>query len=419
MHKIYTLKNGLRIVAENNSYVNSITVGVMIQNGSRNERLEVNGISHFLEHSLFKGTKKRSKKEIFEAIENVGGQINAYTGKETTCFYVKNLYTHLDLSLDILSDIILNSTFEEEEINKEKQVVIEEIKMNEDSPEDVLYDLHSKVAFDGSALAYPIAGTSEKVNSFTSELLKKYVKEKYTPYNSVLSICGKYDEKELEYLIEKYFSSWTSETVYKPSYDHILNTGKGEYIDKPIEQLHISLGLNSLCSNHEKEYTLILLSNILGGGASSILFQKLREEMGLCYSAFCYPMVFRNVGLNTISMAVNRESGLLAIEAVKEILKDFSLKGITNQELTINKEKIKAGYILGRENSSSRMFSNAKSVLFENRVKTEEDIIKEINNINMNDVVDVLDMCFKPGIINAAYLGKDIDYLKFNDVLFQ
>ena len=118
-------------------------------------------------------------------------------------------------------------------------------------------------------------------------------------------------------------------------------------------------------------------------------------------------------------MAVNRESGLLAIEAVKEILKDFSLKGITNQELTINKEKIKAGYILGRENSSSRMFSNAKSVLFENRVKTEEEIIKEINNINMNDVVDVLDMCFKPGIINAAYLGKDIDYLKFNDVLFQ
>ena len=417
MHKIYTLKNGLRIVAENNSYVNSITVGVMIQNGSRNERLEVNGISHFLEHSLFKGTKKRSKKEIFEAIENVGGQINAYTGKETTCFYVKNLYTHLDLSLDILSDIILNSTFEEEEINKEKQVVIEEIKMNEDSPEDVLYDLHSKVAFDGSALAYPIAGTSEKVNSFTSELLKKYVKEKYTPYNSVISICGKFDKDDIKKKIEHYFGGWETSSKYEPQYIVPTLHNESAHVEKQIEQLHINLGLKGLPYADDKAYSLLLLNNIFGGGASSILFQKVREEQGLCYTVYSYPQTYLGVGTLNIYTGLSKQFADNALEVIDKELKEFSNKGICEDTLNINKEKIKASYILGLESTSSRMFANAKSVLLQNKIKTQEDVINRINKINNEDINYVLERCFKPGIISSAYVGQSIDIKKLNSII--
>ena len=210
MYNTYTLKNGLRIVTEKIEHLNSISVGVMVQNGSRNESLEVNGISHFIEHMFFKGTDKRTSKGIMEEIENVGGQINAFTSKEATCYYIKALNTHLDLSLDVLSDIILNAKFDPEEIEKEKGVVIEEINMGDDSPEDVLDDIHSKASFGEGPLGYPILGTIPLVKSFTREKILNFISEKYTPYNSVISVCGNFDDKELEDLINEYFGSWES-----------------------------------------------------------------------------------------------------------------------------------------------------------------------------------------------------------------
>ena len=197
MYNIYTLKNGLRVVTEYIDHVNSISVGVMVQNGSRNEDLELNGISHFIEHMFFKGTEKRTSKEIVQQIENVGGQINAYTSKEATCYYIKALNTHLDLSIEILADMLLNSKFDDEEIEKEKGVVIEEINMSEDTPEDVLDNDSSKAIFGDNSLSYPILGTIDNIKSFNSKKIKKFVKSHYAPHNSVVSVCGKFDEKEL------------------------------------------------------------------------------------------------------------------------------------------------------------------------------------------------------------------------------
>ena len=177
MFDVYTLNNGLRVVTEYIEHLNSISVGVMVQNGSRNESLEVNGISHFIEHMFFKGTDKRSAKKIVQDIENIGGQINAYTSKETTCYYIKALNTHLDLCLDVLSDMLLHSKFDEEEIEKEKGVVIEEINMSTDNPEDVLDDIHSKVIFNGDSLSYPILGTTDKIKSFNRSKIKDYIKK--------------------------------------------------------------------------------------------------------------------------------------------------------------------------------------------------------------------------------------------------
>ena len=419
MYKLYTLKNGLRVVTEKNDGVNSISVGVMIQNGSRNESIELNGISHFIEHMMFKGTKKRNAKEIAETIEDVGGQLNAYTSKEATCYYIKALYTHLDLSLEVLSDMLLNSTFDEKEIEREKKVVIEEINMNEDNPEDVLYELHSKAMFDDSSLSYPILGTIDKIKSLTRDDIVSFIKEKYTPYNSVISICGKFDEKNLVELLEKYFSSWSSEKKYIPLYNQIGIYTDALYANKDIEQLHINLGLKGLPAGHDKAYPLLLLSNLLGGGASSILFQKIREELGLCYNIYCYTQTFQGVGVVNIYSGLAKDAGIKALEVIQEEVYKFSQNGITEKALQINKEKLKAGYILGQESTSSKMFSNAKSVLFKNKISTEEEIIKKIDKITSDDIEYVLKECFEKGIMNAAYVGNNINEQSLNDIIFK
>ncbi len=418
MHNLYTLKNGLRVVTEKISESNSISVGVMIKNGSRNESLELNGISHFIEHMFFKGTKKRKSKDIVEDIENVGGQINAFTSKEATCYYVKNLYTHLDLSLEILSDMILNSVFSVEEIEREKGVVIEEINMGEDSPEDVLDDLNSKACYGDNPLSYPILGTIEKVKSITRDDILNFIKEKYTPENTVISVCGKFDDKELKELIEKYFSNWNSDSNYVPTYENCeIQTGT-RYKDKDIEQLHVILGLKGLPQGDEHGYALTLLSNVFGGGASSILFQEVREKLGLCYSIYCYPQPFQNAGSLSIYAGLGKNYGEKALEVILKEINKFAKEGITDDKLNINKEKLKASYILGLESTSSRMFSNGKSVLFKNKITTQEDVIKRVDKISQEDIRFVLDNCFKNGVLNTSFVGNNINYSKLNDIVF-
>ena len=418
MHNLYTLKNGLRVVTEKISESNSISVGVMIKNGSRNESLELNGISHFIEHMFFKGTKKRKSKDIVEDIENVGGQINAFTSKEATCYYVKNLYTHLELSLEILSDMILNSVFSVEEIEREKGVVIEEINMGEDSPEDVLDDLNSKACYGENPLSYPILGTIEKVKSIRREDILNFIKEKYTPQNTVISVCGKFDDKELKELIEKYFSNWNSDSNYIPTYENCeIQTGT-YYKDKDIEQLHVILGLKGLPQGDEHGYALTLLSNVFGGGASSILFQEVREKSGLCYSIYCYPQPFQNAGSLSIYAGLGKNYGEKALEVILKEINKFAKEGITDDKLNINKEKLKASYILGLESTSSRMFANAKSVLFKNKITTQEDVIKRVDKISQEDIRFVLDNCFKNGVLNTSFVGNNINYSKLNDIVF-
>ena len=419
MYNTYTLKNGLRIVTEKIEHLNSISVGVMVQNGSRNESLEVNGISHFIEHMFFKGTDKRTSKGIMEEIENVGGQINAFTSKEATCYYIKALNTHLDLSLDVLSDIILNAKFDPEEIEKEKGVVIEEINMGDDSPEDVLDDIHSKASFGEGPLGYPILGTIPLVKSFTREKILNFISEKYTPYNSVISVCGNFDDKELEDLINEYFGSWESKNEYKPEYNETTIQVDSAYAKKEIEQLHISLGLEGLPYGDENNYALVLLNNVFGSGASSILFQKVREELGLCYAITSYLQPFQGIGTLNIYAGLNRNYGEKALEVIDKEIALFSKNGITDKQLEINKEKIKANYILGLESTSSRMFANAKTYLFRNKIKTQEEVIKKIDNINKDNIQYVLDKCFKKGVLNTAYVGQDVEYEKLDAIILK
>ncbi|MBE6049450.1 MAG: insulinase family protein [Clostridium sp.] len=419
MYNLYTLNNGLRVVTERNDGVNSVSVGIMVKNGSRNETEELNGISHFIEHMFFKGTKTRNAKEVAAAVENLGGQINAFTSKEATCYYVKNLYTHLDLSLEILSDIIFNSKFDKEDIEREKGVVVEEINMSEDNPEDALDDLHAKVSYGNNPLAFPILGTRDKVKSFTRETIKDFIKEKYTPSNSVISVCGKFDEKELEELVNKYFGEWKNDNIYVPNYEEAKIYAGSATANKDIEQLHISLGLKGLPYDHERNFALVLLSNLFGGGASSILFQKVREELGLCYTIYCYPQTYQGVGMLNIYTGLGKNYGEKALDVIIREINKFSNTSISEETLNMNKEKFKANYILGLESTSSRMFANAKSILFRNRISTQDEILQRIDKISSDDVEFVLKECFGGGIVNSAYVGKNVNYNSLENVILQ
>lgn len=407
MYNLFKLNNGLRVVVESIEYVNSVSVGLWVENGSRNENASNNGISHFIEHMLFKGTQDRTAKQIAEAIEDVGGQINAFTGKEVTCFYIKALDTHLELSLDILSDMLFNSNFSEDEIEKEKGVIVEEINMSEDSPEDVLMELHTKAIWDRDSISLPILGTMDTVKSFSKKMIVDYVDSYYIPENSVISISGKFDMKNIEKLLEKYFGKWHTKNKNITKYSSPMLLNNHYFRKKDIEQLHVSLGIPGMEIGNDDTYPLILLSNILGGGASSLLFQKIREELGVCYSIYSYISAFKNTGIVSIYAGLNPSNAESAIDAIKQEVSKFAKSGIDNERLCKAKEQLKGSYILGLESTSSRMFSNGKSVMFLNKINTPKDVLKKIDDINMSRVNSVMEKTFKKGIINSAYVGKE------------
>ncbi|AVQ39361.1 peptidase M16 [Clostridium botulinum] len=418
MYNLFTLDNGLRVVLENIDYVKSVSVGLWIENGSRNEDLKNNGISHFIEHMMFKGTENRTALQIAECIEDVGGQINAFTGKEATCYYIKILNSHMELALEVLSDMLFNSKFKEEDIEKEKGVVIEEISMTEDSPEDVLSDLHCKAIWGDDSISYPILGTLETVKSFKRSDIVDYINKYYIPENSVISICGNFDINKLEKLINKYFGNWSSgENKNITCYSKPKIENNHLFKNKNIEQLHISLGFEGLELGNDDMYPLILLSNVLGGGASSVLFQKIREEKGLCYSIYSYMSSFNKTGSVSIYTGLNPTYTEDTISLIKQVVNDFSKKGINKEKLIKSKEQLKGSYILGLESTSTRMFNNGKSVLFLNRINDPEIIMKKIDKITEDKLQEVMARTFGAGIKNSAFVGEKLNLENVKNIL--
>ena len=413
MYKLYSLGNGLRVALEKIDYVQSVSIGLWVKNGSRNEDKYNNGISHFIEHMMFKGTNNRTPKEIVKTIEDLGGHINAFTGKEATCYYIKLLYTHLDVALDILSDMIFNSKFNEEDIELEKGVILEEISMDEDSPEDVLVELHTKAAWGDDPISLPILGSAKGVKSFTRDNIIEYLKNHYTPENCVISIAGNFDENIYK-LIEDYFGKWKAldkESVVYSTPD-VLNNHL--FKKKKIEQLHMDLGMYGVEIGNEDMYTLLLLNNIFGGSTSSILFQKIREEKGRCYSIYSYVNSYNNTGILNIYTGLNPKYSIEVLKLIIEEADNFYNSYISKEQIIKGKEGLKGSYILGLESTSSRMFSNGRSVLFLNRINRPEDIIKKIDNIDSESIHRVKENTFKKGIINSAFVGEhmDIDTVK-------
>lgn len=406
MYDKVTLKNGVRVVIENIPYVRSVSVGIWIKTGSRDEDEVNNGISHFIEHMLFKGTNKRSAKDIAEQIDSVGGQLNAFTSKECTCYYAKILDNHLPIAIDILSDMFFNSKFDENEIDKEKGVILEEICMYEDAPDDLVHDLLSKTIFEGSSLSLPVLGTKESLKNINRDIILRYLKKHYIPKNTVIAIAGKVDKRETIKLIEQYFGDWDSEVEVENNTISLDITRKISSKIKSTEQLHLCLGMQGIAQGNYDMYPLHVLSNTLGGSMSSRLFQKLREDMGLVYSIYSYPSSYKDIGTFTIYAGLNANQLLNASELIMKEINEIKSKSISKIEINKAKEQLKGNYILGLESTSSRMTSLGKSELLLGKVYSQQEIIQKIDNVNKDSVNSIIDKVLDVEKFNISYVGN-------------
>lgn len=392
MIKKYTCQNGVRIVLENIPTVRSAAIGVWIKTGSRNETPELNGVSHFLEHMFFKGTTKRNAREIAESFDSIGGQVNAFTSKEYTCYYAKVMDNHASYALEILADMFFNSTFDGEELKKEKNVVYEEIKMYEDTPDDIVHDLLSKAVYENHPLGYPILGTENTLETFNSDTLKKYVHDMYTPDKVVVSIAGNVDEKLINE-VESYFGSYQGGEdrleLVKPSFHENRITRK-----KDTEQAHLCLGYNGLEIGNDKTYSLITLNNILGGSMSSRLFQDVREQRGLAYSVYSYHSSYQDSGMVTVYGGTGTNQLDSLYETIQETLDTLKRDGITEKELRNSKEQLKGSLMLSLESTNSRMSRNGKNELMLGEHRSLDDIIIKIDEVTEDTVNELANQIF-------------------------
>ncbi|MDM5213336.1 pitrilysin family protein [Peribacillus sp. NJ4] len=392
MIKKYTCQNGVRIVLENIPTVRSAAIGVWIKTGSRNETPELNGVSHFLEHMFFKGTTTRNAREIAESFDSIGGQVNAFTSKEYTCYYAKVMDNHASYALEILADMFFNSTFDGEELKKEKNVVYEEIKMYEDTPDDIVHDLLSKAVYENHPLGYPILGTENTLETFNSDTLKKYVHDMYTPDKVVVSIAGNVDEKLIQE-VESYFGSYQGGEdrleLVKPSFHENRITRK-----KDTEQAHLCLGYKGLEIGNEKTYSLITLNNILGGSMSSRLFQDVREQRGLAYSVYSYHSSYQDSGMVTVYGGTGTNQLDSLYETIQETLDTLKRDGITEKELRNSKEQLKGSLMLSLESTNSRMSRNGKNELMLGEHRSLDDIIIKIDEVTEDTVNELANQIF-------------------------
>ncbi len=401
-----TLPNGLRVVGEKLDHVRSCTVGCWVKVGSMNERPKENGLSHFIEHMVFKGTDKRTARDIAEEMDDVGGQLNAFTGKDCTCFYARVIDENLELAVDLLSDIALRPRFDEKELEKERGVVLEEIAMVEDTPEDLVNDVLCEAQFAGS-LKRPILGPAKKIRAYQQSDLLRYWRRHYHPKNMVVAITGHYEWDSFLTLIARYF-------------DRFPNDGSGEEIvgeeerlldgrlarEKKTEQLQIELGYPGVALGSDDVYALSLFNNIIGGGMSSRLFQRIREELGMAYSVYTFPTSYPGFGTFAVCAGTSPENGETVIAEMESELRKALLGGFTQKEFLSAKAQLKGGYVLGLESSSGRMQSLGRGMLLLDRLISPEETLHKIEIVSMDDVSRVANAVLSASP-SAAVVGKN------------
>ncbi len=417
MYKKHQMKNKIRIVTEEIPYVNSVSVGIWVNAGSRNEEDINNGVSHFIEHMLFKGTKKRTAKEIANSIDKIGGQLNAFTSKESTCFYAKVLDSHFDIALDVLADMFLHSNFAKEEIEKEKGVIMEEINMYEDSPEDLVHDLFSQGVWSDNSLGMSILGTEESLNILDRERITDYFYKNYIPENIVISVVGNIKHDIIINKVEKYFGDLTgtknrSSNIEVPVFSPIKTTR-----NKDTEQIHLCLGFDGMENQNELFYPMLTMNNIFGGAMSSRLFQKIREDKGLAYSVFSYPSSYLDCGLFSIYAGMKTTQLKNVTEIIMQEIHEIMDKGLTEEELFDSKEQMKGSYTLGLESTSGRMISIGKSELMNNKIQTPSEVLEKIDKVDMDSVNRAIKQVFNLDKIGGAVIGPLEKGFELKDIL--
>lgn len=407
----YKLDNGINVVMEKMEYVKSVAFGIFVKNGSRNENEENNGISHFIEHMLFKGTDKRSFKEIAEEMDSIGGQLNAYTTKEYTCYYARTLDTHLDIAFDILSDMFFNSSFEDSAIEKEAKVIAEEISMYNDSPDDVLFDKLQYNIWKGNSLSYPILGTEKTISGFNHNTLKSYFMDNYCGENTVIAIAGSFDKERVKEKINLLFGKLKAKTnreeIKKPIYQK--STVK---IEKDIEQLHFALSYDGIKLNDSLSYAMAVLNTLLGGGMSSRLFQKIREDNGLCYTVYSFNSAYTDTGLFSVYAGMNPEQLSRVYELIKEEITALKRDKISAELINKTKEQIKSNYMMSLESTLNRMSAIGRSMVLLNKASTPEELLEKVDNVNDEMIAQVIESVFENKEPSICIVGKNVDNME-------
>ena len=399
------LDNGLRVITERMTQVRSISIGVWLTRGSRDETDERSGIAHFVEHMLFKGTATRTAEDIAQQIDSIGGQLDAFTAKEYASYYIKVLDEHLPLAIDVLSDIVLNPAFAPEDIEREKKVVVEEIKMVEDTPDDLVHEIFTQGFWENHPLGRPILGTRETVESFDADLLRSYFRKTYTPHNLIVSAVGNLEHDRVRELVNGKFGSLRH--VDAPMRDEVPRVVPKTLIrNKELEQSHVCVGVSSYPQNHDDRYSSYVLNTLLGGSMSSRLFQNVREKRGLAYAVFSGLSAYRDAGSFTIYAGCANEAVGEVIDLVVEELRTVKGTAVPDAELQRSKDHLKGSLMLSLENTASRMSHIARQEIYFERQFGLDETLAGIEKVTVNDVQRVAGDLFKNGSLAATVLGN-------------
>ena len=407
----FTLKNGLRVVMEYIPHFPSVSVGLWIGAGSMYETEAENGLSHFVEHMLFKSTENRTTREIAVEMDALGGQVNAFTSKECTCYYAKVIAEHLPRAMELLTDLLLHAKMDEAEFEKERGVILEEIAMCEDTPEDLVYDLLAEAYFGDHPLARPILGTHSQIASVTREALIDYRRRHYRPDNTVLAIAGDFDRAQFEQLAERLLGSWQAQGSTGMPEPRESAAVQVKTRTQDIEQTHMCLAYPGVAQDGDDLYPLSVMNNLLGGGMSSRLFQRIREEMGAAYSVYSFPSTYPNCGTLTIYAGTSPELAQQVADELHAQIAELMRGGVTDEEFAMAKDQLKVSYILGLESSSSRMSSIGRSKLLRGKAVEPREVIAKIEAVTKEDVERVVREVFsKP--CAASAVGRNAETLR-------
>jgi predicted Zn-dependent peptidase len=400
------LANGVRVITEAMPHVRSVSVGIWIGTGSRRETQEQNGISHFIEHMLFKGTTHRSAEDIARSVDSIGGNLDAFTAKELVCFNTKVLDQHLSLAWDVLADLVLNPMFRTEDIEKEKGVILEEIKMEADSPDYLVHEIFSSNFWKDHPLGKPILGTRETVKRFDTDIIRQYYSAVYAPSNLVVTAAGNLTHDRLVALVREHFEGLAAGAPTPP--DHVPNTHARIALrnKKSLEQVHLCLGVPSYPLPHQERFACYVLNTLLGGGMSSRLFQNIRERQGLAYAVFSELNPYRDTGCLSIYAGTSQESARKVVESIVNEFRELKEKAVSDEELRRAKDHLKGSLMLSLESTASRMTNLARQEMYFGRFFTLDELVESIEAITAADVQRIAQTFFDPKQIALTVLGN-------------
>ena len=403
--EVRKLSNGIPVLMDNIDSINTISLGIFVKTGSRDEYPEESGVSHYIEHMMFKGTTNRTAKEISEEVDNEGGMINAYTSRDTTCYYIQMLSNKIEKGVEILSDMFANSTFTEENLEKERNVIIEEIRMYEDIPEETIHDENIKFAVTGTQ-SNSVLGTIESLNGIDRDRFVKYFKDQYRASNLVISVAGKMECDKLFEMLEKGFGKLEDYPVERNiDNNYTINSGENKIV-RDTNQVHLCFNTRGNGVKDDMKYPGAIISSVLGGNMSSRLFQKIREERGLAYSVYSYGTAFLEGGLFTIYAGTTKESYKEVLEIIKNEFNDIRENGISQSELQKSKNQFLSMLTFSLESSKGKMSRMANSYLLYGEVIDIDKIINSIEKITLDDIKETAKVIFDEKYYSWTILGN-------------